>query len=356
MKQRYLIIGNAENTHMLKWVKALVGYYDLYVISSKTTHASIHQLLPEDHIFDLGLNISDEGGNYRIILKFFTIKRIIKKVGPVIVNPHYITSHGFLSALIKRFSRQKFLLVQSAWGSDILVTPFRNAFYKRITRFCLRIADIATSDSLHMTEVLTRLFPVETLTFSFGLEALPDYDPDKKDFHFYYSNRMLSPNYNIGEVIRFFSKVVPADPKARLVVAHDGPDRGSLESLAMELGLDGKVTFSGFIGEEEQAANYRKAGIYISIPTSDATSVSLLEAMAYGCIPIVSDIPANREWITAGVNGLFYKSGRTGFGEIQALLKDAGAIAGKNREIIRERALFPDAIENYVDHISKLTG
>ena len=36
---------------------------------------------------------------------------------------------------------------------------------------------------------------------------------------------------------------------------------------------------------------------------SDGMSLSLLEAMACGAFPVVSDIPANREWITHGVNG-----------------------------------------------------
>jgi len=42
----------------------------------------------------------------------------------------------------------------------------------------------------------------------------------------------------------------------------------------------------------------------VSVPESDATSISLLEAMAFGCVPVVSDLPANREWIQNGVNGI----------------------------------------------------
>lgn len=40
-----------------------------------------------------------------------------------------------------------------------------------------------------------------------------------------------------------------------------------------------------------------KNDVFISIPSSDSTSVSLLEAMCCGLFPIVSDLPANREWI-----------------------------------------------------------
>ncbi len=354
MKKRYLIIGNAENTHMLKWVKALIRHYDLYVISSMKTHRAIHELLPEGHIFDLDLGITGEGGNYQLVFEYFKVKKIIREIDPAIVNPHYITSHGFLAALIKRSGRFKFLLVQSAWGTDILVTPFRNPFYRWVTKFSLKAADWATSDSRHMTGIMTGLYPVSTLTFSFGLDELPDYNPHEKDFHLFYSNRMLSPNYNIGEVIRFFSRIAADDPEARLIVAHDGPERQSLEMLVEDLGLARCVTFRGFISEEEQADNYRKAGFYISIPTSDATSVSLLEAMAYGCIPVVSDIPANREWITEGKNGIYYRAENTGRSSLAVALADREGIAGRNREIIREHAIFPDAIEKYVEQLNSL--
>ena len=122
----------------------------------------------------------------------------------------------------------------------------------------------------------------------------------------------------------------------------------------MELGLQEKIQFVGFVSEQEQISFYRTAQFYISIPESDATSVSLLEAMAYGCIPVVSDIPANHEWIREHENGLFYKDKETDIQHIKGILENKQEIVQKNREIIRQRAIFPDAIKEYVDQISTL--
>ena len=71
-----------------------------------------------------------------------------------------------------------------------------------------------------------------------------------------------------------------------------------------KLGLTDAVEFVGWIQKEDNEKWYSKAKIWVSIPESDATSISLLEAMACGCIPIVSDLPANREWIESGINGI----------------------------------------------------
>ena len=43
--------------------------------------------------------------------------------------------------------------------------------------------------------------------------------------------------------------------------------------------------------------------IYVSIPNIDGTSMSLLECMACGLIPVISDLPAAREWVCNGENG-----------------------------------------------------
>jgi glycosyltransferase involved in cell wall biosynthesis len=46
------------------------------------------------------------------------------------------------------------------------------------------------------------------------------------------------------------------------------------------------------------------AEVFVSVPASDGTSVALLQAMAAGAFPIVSDLESQREWIDDGQNGL----------------------------------------------------
>jgi glycosyltransferase involved in cell wall biosynthesis len=51
-----------------------------------------------------------------------------------------------------------------------------------------------------------------------------------------------------------------------------------------------------------------EAAAYVSTSRSDSTSISLLEAMASGATPVVSDIPGNREWLTPE-SGKFFPVG-----------------------------------------------
>lgn len=350
-KIRYLFIGDAESVHLLKWVNEITKYAEVYIISTRGLHPDLKNIINGSHCFLFNLEIKNKGGNSNVLLQLFRVNRIIKLIMPDIVNTHYVTSHGFLGALNKKVFSKKYLLVSSAWGSDIMVTPQKSFLHQWLTRFVLNASDIVTSDAMIMSAVIQKLSPVEVLTFTFGLQTMPEYKVGEKESGLFFSNRALSENYNIDKVIYLFQRLTADDTSARLVIGNSGDEENKLRRLIAKLGLEQKVTFIGFMTHGDQAQYYRRSMFYFTLPTSDTTSVSLLEAMAWGCIPIVSDIPANHEWIEDGVNGIIVKNSNIPIQEIE--LKHE-SIALYNRKIIAERAIFPESIKNYWNVLMKL--
>jgi glycosyltransferase involved in cell wall biosynthesis len=117
------------------------------------------------------------------------------------------------------------------------------------------------------------------------------------------SNRNLLPLYNVSLLIRAIPKVIKEQPCTKFLIAGDGSDREDLEKEADSLNLGSSVQFLGRLPQERMAELFSQADIYVSTSLSDGTSVSLLEAMGSGAFPIVTDIPANREWVVDGKNG-----------------------------------------------------
>ena len=112
--------------------------------------------------------------------------------------------------------------------------------------------------------------------------------------------------------------------------------------MVQRLDLAPWVTFLDEVPNEAMPALLRKHSLYLSATSSDGTSISLLEAMACGTLPIVSDIPANQAWITGGTNGflvpldrpdLFARRILEAFGSPQ-LMSSARPI---NWDIVKER-------------------
>ncbi len=79
----------------------------------------------------------------------------------------------------------------------------------------------------------------------------------------------------------------------RLTLAGDGPEGPALHSLAATLGLQGVVTFTGFLTPQELNQLYREQDIFLhpsrTTARGDREGIpnALLEAMAYG-LPVVS--------------------------------------------------------------------
>lgn len=73
-----------------------------------------------------------------------------------------------------------------------------------------------------------------------------------------------------------------------------------------QLKISNYVRFVGLTTHKEVASYLAASNIYVSTCFLDSTSVSLLEAMACGLAPVVTDIAGNREWIRNGVNGFLF--------------------------------------------------
>jgi glycosyltransferase involved in cell wall biosynthesis len=130
-------------------------------------------------------------------------------------------------------------------------------------------------------------------------EGLPDGEPTV------ISTRSLDTSlYNIDVILRAMVRVRTSIRKARLVVAGDGRQRPELESLARSLGLGDAVTFTGGLGESPFREAIARAHVFVSVPSSDATSVALLQAMGVGAFPVVSDLPSQQELVQDGIQGL----------------------------------------------------
>jgi glycosyltransferase involved in cell wall biosynthesis len=98
------------------------------------------------------------------------------------------------------------------------------------------------------------------------------------------------------------------------------------------------------VAEAGLADYFKNADVYLSCALSDGTSVSLLEAMAYGLPVVATDAPGNREWVVPGRGGwLAPPRDARAFADAlveAARLDDASraTVAAQHREIVERRA------------------
>jgi len=119
------------------------------------------------------------------------------------------------------------------------------------------------------------------------------------------------------------------------------------------LGIGDRVTFTGAVSDAELIDEYARARVFVSASEHEGFGISAVEAMAAGCVPVLSDIPAFRRLITAGENGVlvdFADAGRAG--EVMAgiegedLVSMGGAAAASVEQFSWERTV-PRWVELY---------
>jgi len=123
------------------------------------------------------------------------------------------------------------------------------------------------------------------------------------------SNRNLLPIYDVSCLIRAIPLILKKERQVRFLIAGEGSDRENLEREAQDLNVHSSAQFLGKVPHNQMPDLLAQADIYVSTSLSDGTSVSLLEALAAGLFPVVTDIPSNREWISDGETGFLVEVG-----------------------------------------------
>jgi glycosyltransferase involved in cell wall biosynthesis len=295
---RIAMLSNAAVVHTARWVRHFrergheVGLWSL-----------------EDGPADLGVRRLPRlplPGLLRYPLAAPALGRALAAFAPDLVNAHFVPNYGVLGALSGRHP-----LVVTAWGSDLLVTGRRDPLQRARARFVLRRADLVLADSGNLADAARELGAaadrVATLPWGIDLERFrpgPAREPG-----LILSTRMHEPIYDLPLVIEAARAVLGSHPTARLVVAGDGTRRRALERLAAQRLPAGRYEFVGRLAPAELAGWLGRAEIYVSGARSDSTSVSLLEAMACGALPVVCDLEGNREWVAEGDGARLFRAG-----------------------------------------------
>ncbi len=234
------------------------------------------------------------------------VRRHLERLAPDLVHAHYITSYGMLGACGGQRP-----LVLSAWGSDILVSPRESRVVHAITGAVLRRAALITADSDDVIDAIAAYGPrgriVEVLPGADMRHFHPRPAPERNAGFHVASLRTWEPNYRIALIVRAFARLRAGGP-AMLHLFGGGADEAALRALVDELGVAADVVWHGWLAPAELAARLAACQVSVSVPASDATSVSLLESMACGLPVVVSDLPANRQWVSAE-GGLFVGGG-----------------------------------------------
>ena len=361
LSMRICYLAGPKSVHARRWVKYFSEKgYDVHLIcythhigSSSLGNVKIHT------IKEFHFQIRIISFLINLLLASIQIKKIIKKINPDIIHAHYVSGYGFLSAFIRYRP-----IIISAWGSDVLIVPKKSRLSKLAITYILKKADLITSVANHITDTLVELGAdrKKIITFPMGVDP-KQFNQDIKPIlrntqHVVISTRSLNPIYNVELLIRAIPFVVHKISNIKFIIIGEGKQKEELLKLTKRLRVEDYTEFLGALSHDELPRYLISSEVYVSTSLSDGASVSLLEAMACGCFPVVMDIPANREWIIDGKNGFITSNNPNLLAKkiINAIenraLREFAKI--KNANIIKKRALWEKNMEKMERYLIQL--
>ena len=354
---RILVLADASSIHTEQWVRGLAdsGSFELRLVTMNPAgvRAGLRDIPTVQRIDEFYAGpVNAGGGNWRYLLNLPRVIRAVRRMKPDAILAIYLSSYGLMGAIAKSDA----VLAHVMIGSDVMVAPGRSRLYDLVTRWTLARGDFFVCASEAIAARLSSLANVQSttvLTQQYGLEDWVIGHPLLPRTHDFVSNRAWVPNSQIPMLLRIFARV--RVPGSLALVGGGGPLEAEIRTLAAE---DPRVVLLGVLPHRENVDVVAASAFYFSMTASDGASLSLMEAMAVGAIPVVSDIEPNREWVEDGVNGALVPPDNepAAVARIEALIGRTKAeldeMRRRNQELIRERGSMTHNMARFRDGLA----
>ena len=148
--------------------------------------------------------------------------------------------------------------------------------------------------------------PIKVVPNGIECEAIRSIPPEGAESDVIYMGRLIE-HKNVSTLLEALRLLVSQLPRLRCFIVGDGPDREKLAAYSAALGLDGNVTFCGFIpSQNDLFALMKRSKVFVFPSTREGFGRSVMEAQACGLPAVVVDAPdsASPTLIRDGSNGL----------------------------------------------------
>jgi glycosyltransferase involved in cell wall biosynthesis len=293
---RLCYLADAPYIHTARWVRHFVARGDAVdVISFRPAEiegARVHYV-----------GGWERTGKLRYLIHARRVRRLVSSLEPDLVHALHLTSYGFLAALAGVHP-----LVTSVWGTDVLEAPRLTPFHWLITRYALARADRVTATGTRLAEATLRYVPqgkdVAVVPYGVDLDQFSPRERRSDDSLVVGSVGRLSPEKGLNYLLQAMVTVVREEPRARVLLAGDGPERRALERLASRPGLAGRVEFAGEIAHEQVPETLARMDVFAMPSTWEGFGVAALEAEAMELPVVASNIHGIPDVVEDGVSGI----------------------------------------------------
>jgi glycosyltransferase involved in cell wall biosynthesis len=228
--------------------------------------------------------------------------RAARRENPQVIYGIYYTTNGLLAWLIARLTGKKCLV--SFIGTDLNKDVLEYASGPFLLWFLRRTDAITVFDEAARQKLIERGVRAErifVMPHAVEMSRFVRRTDAPQDIDVIFTGLLIELK-EVARLLDAWAKVVKKRPEARLALVGDGPLRPELEAQAARLGISENVIFTGWV---DNVADYlSRAKIFVNLANQEGVPHSMIEAMACGLVPVVTDVGGVPSVIAEGANGL----------------------------------------------------
>jgi glycosyltransferase involved in cell wall biosynthesis len=368
---------HADNYHIKKWAQALADEgHELHLLTFRPFNFSHHNI----HIYPLKPIFSSIF--YSDFLAIVPrVRNIIQRIQPDVTLASFANTYGLTATLADIQPR----IIQT-WSRDIAAPDSVNTRERwmalTIGKYVLNQADAITTDSHNFADILRTRWPdlsekilptpwgIKIANYTISSEVKRQIREQLnipsdaivltsiRGVYWYYNpHLLLSALLQLQELWDS-----DAPPLYLNILTLDHPRPQHVQNLLDEIELlDNVRVVDSYLDFTHLKQIWAVTDFFISIPKFDGISEALQEGRMAGAIPILNDLPANREVAQEGEHAFYVRTNSVEAlaTDIKAILEtprqDLVAIQSANKEWIRQNANVDQTISDLTQLMEQLS-
>ena len=135
-----------------------------------------------------------------------------------------------------------------------------------------------------------RTLPAKYIPYGAAVPARERRQPNS-ELQLLYVGRLVQEQKRILELPDLLSKLRSSGRQFTLTIVGEGAQESELRDALARLDLLGHVRFAGYVQADEVINYYFEHDALVNISTYEGFSISVIEALAAGCVPVCTNLP-----------------------------------------------------------------
>jgi phosphatidylinositol alpha 1,6-mannosyltransferase len=259
-------------------------------------------------------------------LPFIAMGKLFKRANPDVIHIHSPVVLGNVAQILGGSLHKPVIatnhylpinMSRSLTNDPLFGKSFNNVTYTYLVSFCNRCEYVTSPTSTALNLLYKHGLRAPARAISNGID-LQHFSPGSRDEQLrqrlglpancplILSVNRLSQEKRIDVLIDAVAKM---HTPAHLAIASNGPFEAELRAKVDELQINDRVTFLGFVGDDDLVPLYRLADVFGIASEADLQSLTTMNAMACGLPVVAANACALPELVHHEVNGFLFTPG-----------------------------------------------